>query len=93
MKKPNHPKHGILGDDELSVKSFNGEPIDVFDQINKYGTYEVQDTTDTDNVFPLIGPMGAGTTGITLPDIPDAVEEEARKAAEMKGEYDVYPPE
>ena len=35
-----------------------GAPIDVWDQINKYGTYEVQDTTDTDNVFPTIGPMG-----------------------------------
>ncbi len=56
-------------------EAVNGEPIDAVDLINKYGTYEVQDTTDTDNVFPLIGPLGAGTTGVVLPDIPDAVEE------------------
>lgn len=55
-----------------------GEPVDVCDQINKYGTYECQDTTDTDNVFPLIGPFGAGVNGVTLPDIPDAVKEKYR---------------
>ncbi len=55
-----------------------GEPVDVVDQINKYGTYEVQDTTDTDNVFPLIGPFGAGITGVALPSIPDAVKEKYR---------------
>ena len=37
-----------------------GEPVDVWDQVNKYGTYEVQDTTDTDNVFPTIGYEGSG---------------------------------
>lgn len=85
MEKPKHPKESTLGKKQIAATPVNGEPIDVFDQINKYGTYEVQDTTDTDNVFPLIGPMGAGTTGITLPDIPDAVEEEARIAYEKKG--------
>ena len=52
-----------------------GEPVDTVDLINKYGTYEVQDTTDTDNVFPLIGPFGAGVSGVTLPGIPDAVKD------------------
>lgn len=55
-----------------------GEPVDVVDLINKYGTYEVQDTTDTDNVFPLIGPFGAGINGVTLPGIPDAVKDKQR---------------
>ena len=50
-----------------SAMPVNGEPVDAIDQINKYGTYEVQDTTDTDNVFPLIGPLGAGISGVTLP--------------------------
>ncbi len=27
---------------------------DAFDLVNKYGTYEVQDTADTDNLFPTI---------------------------------------
>ena len=37
-----------------------GEPVDVVDLINKYGTYEVQDTTDTENAFPCIGYEGSG---------------------------------
>lgn len=57
-----------------------GEPVDVVDLINKYGTYEVQDTTDTDNVFPLIGPFGAGVNGVALPSIPDAVKEKYRSS-------------
>ncbi len=27
---------------------------DAFDQINKYGTYNIQDTADTSNLFPMI---------------------------------------
>ena len=38
--------------DDISVRPVLGEPMDCWDQINKYGTYEVQDTTDTDNTFP-----------------------------------------
>ena len=53
-----------------SVHPVPGEPADVWEQINKYGTYECQDTTDTDNVFPLIGPGGAGKSGVSLPAIP-----------------------
>ena len=45
-----------------------GEPIDVWEQINKYGTYEVQDTTDTDNVFPTIGPTGGWKACLDLPN-------------------------
>ena len=47
-----------------------GEPLDVWDMVNKYGRCEVQDTTDTDNIFPLIGPLGAGCVGIPFPDDP-----------------------
>ncbi|MBQ3203020.1 MAG: hypothetical protein IJB36_05190 [Clostridia bacterium] len=47
-------------DVELRANPVLGEPVDVWDQINKYGTYEVQDTTDTDNVFPTIGYEGSG---------------------------------
>ena len=39
-----------------------GWPEDEDDVINKYGTYEVQDTADTDNRYPLIAqgmPTGA----------------------------------
>ena len=34
-------------------------PDAVDDVINKYGTYEVQDTAETDNVFPTIGYKGS----------------------------------
>ncbi|MBQ7088072.1 MAG: hypothetical protein IJN04_00295 [Clostridia bacterium] len=47
-------------DIELRANPVLGEPVDVWDQVNKYGTYEVQDTTDTDNVFPCIGYEGSG---------------------------------
>ena len=46
-------------EEEMAVTPVLGEPVDVWDQINKYGTYEVQDTTDTDNVFPTIGYEGS----------------------------------
>ena len=62
----------------VADEAVSGEPVDVCDQINKYGTYECQDTTDTDNVFPLIGPFGAGVNGVTLPSIPDAVKDKQR---------------
>ena len=35
------------------------DDMDVWDMVNKYGTYEVQDTIDTDNVFPTIGYEGS----------------------------------
>lgn len=31
-----------------------GQPDDCGDLINKYGTYNIQPTADTENVFPLI---------------------------------------
>ena len=33
-----------------------GQPEDRRDLINKYGTYEIQPTADSENVFPLIAP-------------------------------------
>lgn len=45
---------------EMAVNAVLGEPVDVWDQVNKYGTYQVQDTMDTDNTFPTIGYEGSG---------------------------------
>lgn len=45
--------------EEIRVNPVLGEPVDVWDQVNKYGTYQVQDTTDTDNTFPTIGYEGS----------------------------------
>ena len=41
-------------DTEISANSIMGEPETAFDLINKYGTYEIQPTADTDNKFPTI---------------------------------------
>ena len=67
----------------------SGEPTDVWDQINKYGTYQVQDTTDTDNVFPLIGPAGAGSSGIILPEAVFA--KDAEKAGQPADDDETEP--
>ena len=31
-----------------------GQPDDCYDLINRYGTYNIQPTADTENVFPMI---------------------------------------
>ena len=31
-----------------------GQPKDSFEQVNKYGTYNIQPTNDSDNEFPSI---------------------------------------
>ena len=41
FSKPGHTKAGGERDEDL---------------VNQYGTYNIQPTTDTENLFPLIGP-------------------------------------
>ena len=41
---------------EISSTAIMGEPETVFDMINKYGTYEIQPTADTDNEFGRFPP-------------------------------------
>ena len=36
------------------VHQFRGVPESCFDLVNMYGTYNIQPTADTENVFPLI---------------------------------------
>ena len=64
-------------DEEIAVRPVLGEPVDVWDQVNKYGTYEVQDTTDTDNTFPTIGYKGSGQACV------DAANKEIKKKPEQ----------
>ena len=40
---------------ELAVEAIHGNPETAHEMVNKYGTYEIQPTTNTENVFPLIG--------------------------------------
>ena len=74
MQENSRPLPPDLSAEIPSSLPVNGEPVDVWDQINKYGTYEVQDTTDTDNTFPAIGPHQKHPT---LP-LPDAVLDKQR---------------
>lgn len=37
-----------------SVNSVQGQPQNVFELLNKYGTYNIQPTSDSDNSFPKI---------------------------------------
>jgi len=39
---------------ELSAESISGSPMDSFEMVNKYGTYNIQDTANTENEFPQI---------------------------------------
>lgn len=41
-------------DFELSVANIPGNPETPFQMVNKYGTYEIQPTSDTKNGYPTI---------------------------------------
>ncbi|MBQ1674584.1 MAG: hypothetical protein II069_00900 [Oscillospiraceae bacterium] len=38
------------------VNRFPGDADNCFDLINKYGTYNIQPTADSDHIFPMIAP-------------------------------------
>lgn len=39
-----------------NMHHFSGDGDDCFDLVNKYGTYNIQPTADSDHLFPLIAP-------------------------------------
>lgn len=45
---------GLPHDSTPDVHQFRGIPESCFDLVNQYGTYEIQATMNTENVFPLI---------------------------------------
>ena len=47
---------GLPHDATPDIHRFCGIPESGFDLINQYGTYNIQPTADTENVFPLIAP-------------------------------------
>lgn len=49
-------KKKIPHDATPDIHNFRGVPESCFDVVNQYGTYNIQPTTNTENVFPLIGP-------------------------------------
>ena len=40
--------------DDISSEPFGGMPETAFEMVNRYGTYEIQATSDTDNMYPAI---------------------------------------
>ena len=53
-KSKNDKKPGFPYDPTPMVKHFPGNSESCFDQVNQYGTYEIQRTADTENFFPAI---------------------------------------
>lgn len=49
-------RSGFPYDATPDVHQFRGVPESCFDMVNMYGTYNIQPTCDTPNLFPLIGP-------------------------------------
>ena len=49
-------KKGFPHDATPDIHNFRGVPESCFDVVNQYGTYNIQPTTNTENLFPLIGP-------------------------------------
>ena len=47
---------GLPRDMTPMLKARFGQPSDCADLINKYGTYNIQPTADTENLFPMISP-------------------------------------
>ena len=47
-------KNGLPRDSTPDVHWFQGQPKSCFDLVNQYGTYNIQRTADTENLFPLI---------------------------------------
>ena len=45
---------GFPYDATPDVHRFTGNADSCFDMVNQYGTYEIQRTQDTENIFPLI---------------------------------------
>ena len=53
-RKPVNDGMGMPYCETPSAEPFYGQPESCFDLVNMYGTYEIQRTADTDNVFPTI---------------------------------------
>ena len=39
---------------DISSEPFGGMPETAFEMVNRYGTYEIQATSDTENMYPAI---------------------------------------
>lgn len=71
-RKPEKTDRGFPYCAAPSAEPFEGQPESCFDLVNQYGTYEIQPTADTENVFPLIAhglPESQKDMAITKDDV------------------------
>ena len=52
MSEKNREKRLPVND--ISSEPFGGMPETAFEMVNRYGTYEIQATSDTENMYPAI---------------------------------------
>ncbi len=73
-KKKKDP--GFPYDATPDVHRFSGNAGSCFDMVNQYGTYEIQRTNDTENMFPMIAQGLPNRWEDMFMDKPDLEEEE-----------------
>ena len=69
MKKREKFRYAI----NANTQPFSGQPDDCFELINRYGTYNIQPTSDTNNIFPSIAqglPRSLNNIAIGKDDLP-----------------------
>ncbi len=60
-----------------STNSVVGQPQNTLEQINKYGTYNIQPTSDSDNSFPKIA------QGLARPEVRQKMKKEDKKSRDI----------
>lgn len=71
---------------EISVTPIMGQPENVSELINKYGTYNIQPTSDSDNQYPTIS-QGYPENGDSSRGFPESRKnEETKRRAAKKGD-------
>lgn len=50
----NKKRNRYIRSDTVSAQNISNQGVECFDLINKYGTYNIQPTADTKNLFPAI---------------------------------------
>ncbi len=48
------PDRGLPDVESPAVQGIYGQPDSAWEMVNRYGTYEIQPTCDTDNLYPMI---------------------------------------
>ena len=56
---------------EIAASAVQGQPENVYELINKYGTYNIQPTADSDNQYPTIA-QGYPACGDSSSGFPEA---------------------